>query len=220
VWINRFVRNQPKPWTDDPILQQFRFCNVYRELDTVTQWIKINWREPHATDPDMWFAMVVARLFNWPPTLAHIGYPVPWRPATALRHVKELQARPNTKVFSSAYIVSTNGHTQDKAEYLCEHVLAPLWGSRKGVRPRPGEPLAEVHERLMQFNGLGSFMAAQVVCDVKHAPTGPLGDAPTIAGRPAARAAGGALTGCAAMILTKAGTRAGGCARYKVCVRK
>ena len=61
---------QTKPWTTDPILQQYRFCNVYRELDTVTKWIRDNWRRPHCDDPDLWFAMVVARLVNWPDTMA------------------------------------------------------------------------------------------------------------------------------------------------------
>ena len=43
-WINErhqiYLRKQadPKgwPWTSDPILQEYRFCNVFRELDTVT----------------------------------------------------------------------------------------------------------------------------------------------------------------------------------------
>jgi len=55
---------QPKPWTDDPILQEGRFCNIRRENDRVTCWIAQNWREPHADDPELWFAMAVARLVN------------------------------------------------------------------------------------------------------------------------------------------------------------
>ena len=69
-----------KPWTTDPILAEWRFCNVYRELDTVTKWIAANWREPHKDDPDLWFAMAIARFVNWPDTLAELGYPVPWNP--------------------------------------------------------------------------------------------------------------------------------------------
>lgn len=29
----RRLRGQKRPWTDDPILHKFRFCNVYRQLD-------------------------------------------------------------------------------------------------------------------------------------------------------------------------------------------
>jgi hypothetical protein len=49
IW-ERKVAGQPKPWTQDPILQSYRFCNVYRELDTVTVWINNNWRTPHYED--------------------------------------------------------------------------------------------------------------------------------------------------------------------------
>ena len=37
---------QPGPWTADPILAGGRFCNVFRELDTVTIWIEENIRKP------------------------------------------------------------------------------------------------------------------------------------------------------------------------------
>lgn len=33
VWHKRTALGLPAPWTDDNILQNFRFCNVYRELD-------------------------------------------------------------------------------------------------------------------------------------------------------------------------------------------
>ena len=46
--------NEPKPWTKDTILQQYKFCNVHREHDTVTKWIKYNWRDkyPDCTKSD------------------------------------------------------------------------------------------------------------------------------------------------------------------------
>lgn len=161
-------RGLPKPWTKDPILQDYRFCNVYREWDTVTQWIRDNWRDPYSDiDPDLWFAMVVARLINWPGTLQAIGYPVPWNPKRFCRAIHDRQAR-NEKAFSGAYIVSTNGRAMDKADYLSEHVLAPLWASRASLRPTEKDTLASYHARLTQFNGMGSFMAAQVVADLKY----------------------------------------------------
>lgn len=38
VWHRRFENGWPSPWTDDPILARYKFCNVYRELDRGTQW--------------------------------------------------------------------------------------------------------------------------------------------------------------------------------------
>lgn len=172
IWERR-NKGLPKPWTEDPILQSYRFCNVYRELDKETIWISKNWRND--SDPDNWFAMAVARLVNWSPTLEAVGYPVPWRPSTFLRCIHALEDK-GVKVWGGAYIVSTNGVPQPKAEYLAEQVLSPLWRSRKDVRPRPNDTLEAFHDRLRRFRGMGSFIAAQVVADAKF--VAPLTQAP------------------------------------------
>lgn len=157
----------PKPWTKDPILQSYRFCNVHREDDTVTRWIRQNWGRPHSDDPDLWFAFVIARLINWPDTLAEMGYPLPrWRPKKFWEVVHGIQSR-GAKAYSGAYIVSTNGNAMEKAEYLATRVLGPLYINRAEVRPVAGDSLEEFHSRLLQFDGMGSFMAAQVVADTK-----------------------------------------------------
>jgi hypothetical protein len=86
------------PWTDDPVLRTWSFTNVRREDDRVTRWVATHWREPHCDDPDLWFAMVVAVFVNWPPTLAEIGYPVPWKPD----HFRAVMAD-RTKRFEQLY---------------------------------------------------------------------------------------------------------------------
>jgi hypothetical protein len=164
----------PKPWTADPILQQYRFTNVYRELDTVTVWIANNWRNRRPADvadlPYSWFAMVVARLINWPDTLAELGYPVPWN---SRRFVDVLRARAarGEKVFTGAYMISAGPDAgQDKATYLADKVLTPLWENRDKTtfRIAQGSALDDVQRILQSQNGLGSFMAAQVVADLKY----------------------------------------------------
>jgi hypothetical protein len=167
--------NDPKPWTKDKILQQYSFCNVHREDDRATRWIADNWRAPHASVPDLWFWMVIARLVNWPSTLAELHEPCgTWSPANFVDTLHAIRER-GLKVFGGAYIVSTNGRAMDKAEYLAVHVLLPLWEHRAAVRPTGADSLASFHERLSGFNGMGSFMAAQVVADMKY--VAPLADA-------------------------------------------
>ena len=43
VLTNRMAFDNPKPWSDDPIFQSTYFCNVRREDDKVTRWIRMNW---------------------------------------------------------------------------------------------------------------------------------------------------------------------------------
>jgi hypothetical protein len=167
VWVARDA-GLDKPWTKDPILQSYRFCNMYRELDTVTQWLRSNWSATLGKHPDAWFAMVIARLVNHPGSLAHLN-PKGWNPEQ-FKDTMQRMAHDGRKVFGSAYIVSTNGHALAKPVYLAHHVLDPLWENRALYRPRPDDTLASFHTRLTQANGLGSFMAAQVVADVKNSP--------------------------------------------------
>ena len=37
VWYRKEILKETPPWTDDPILQQAKFTNIYRELDRVSR---------------------------------------------------------------------------------------------------------------------------------------------------------------------------------------
>src|SRR4051812_7947858 len=52
------------PFTDDPILQKYRFCNVYREDDRTTRWCKKYVRDPLIDKPEVLLAVVIFRWFN------------------------------------------------------------------------------------------------------------------------------------------------------------
>lgn len=165
----------PKPWTDNPILQNYKFCNVRREDDRVTIWIKNHWRDPCRGHPNMWFAMIVARLFNWPDTLDAIEFPLAdfdklketWRDI-----LKRRRDQIGLKIFTGAYLVSTNGVAMDKIDYILDRVLTPIWErGHAPIHETPityGDTLEDYWGYLTQFDGLGSFMAGQVVADLKY----------------------------------------------------
>lgn len=163
--INKEVNKQPPPWTDDEILQNWRFCNVRREDDKVTRWIAANWRT-HDT-PDLWFAMCVARFINRIETLDKLGFPVPWESGNYLKQIKELM-KGKEAVWGNAYIVSTNGNAMAKDRYIVNHVLSPLWLKKDMLRPTAGDTLATYAGKLMAQHGLSGFMAGQVVADIKY----------------------------------------------------
>lgn len=41
----------PPPWIEDPILATYRFCNVRREDDLVTRWVRSHVRDPYHDHP-------------------------------------------------------------------------------------------------------------------------------------------------------------------------
>ena len=157
------------PFTEDPILQTYKFCNIRREDDRTTVWIRENWREPHRDDPDLFFAMVVARFVNKPTTLAEIGYPVPWDRVRFLRVMRDISRR-GDKPYGPAYMIRADSTAPGKAKpvYQADEMFDPMWRKRKQIRPQPGDTLNAWHMTLGLWHGLASFMGAQIVADMRY----------------------------------------------------
>lgn len=155
-------RGEKRPWTKDPILRRYRFCCVRREDDRVTKWIAANWRDRHI---DVWHAMIVARFINWPPTLEYCGYPEPWN-RNAQRFCDRIHAleKGKKRIFTGAYIVSTNGATGSKVD----HVIKLFNRAYTELMPFKVKTCQETYDKLKSVNGIGSFMAAQVIADLKY----------------------------------------------------
>jgi len=194
---------QPRPWTKDPILRDYRFTQNYRELDKTTIWIAKHWREPHKHEPYTWFALAVARYINWPPTLEAIGYPLPWKRERVIqimddirvgegeRHLRKvskatlelfpsvsqqvfgrsykIDAGQSRQIFGGAYFLNSIG---PKIQSVVNDRLHLLWVNRKALTKRlnAARDLQELYEIIMEQYGFGSFMAAQLIADIKYLP--------------------------------------------------
>ena len=55
---------EPWPWTDDPVLRAWRFCNVRREAARTTVAFRETVRDPLRDDPHVLFATIAWRWFN------------------------------------------------------------------------------------------------------------------------------------------------------------
>lgn len=155
----------------DPIISMYRFCNVRRNDDRVTKWIHQNWLTKWRNHGDLWFALMAARLFNNEETLQDIAaYTLPFN-ANKMKQCLHFRKAHAFKNFNAAYIVSTAGRAMDKVDYVTDHILAPAWDMRKFISNliENTHELEYVHEALMGLNGMASFMAAQVVADLKYA---------------------------------------------------
>lgn len=178
----------PAPWSDNKVMQETYFCNVNREDDKVTKWIRDNWTYPASDNIDFLgedtsqvydFSMIVARMFNLPSTLEELMQPVghPSELYIWLEHAGEtlrgLKESGKT-IWNSAYIVSTNGKKMDKITY-CLSLLEKVAMSPQVTYDC--KTLKEAHTELMKLEGLASFLAAQVVADLKNTSGHPLSKA-------------------------------------------
>lgn len=188
------------PFTDDPILAEARFCNVFRELDRVTVWIDQNIRKPFAGHPDLWLMLAIARYINWPDTLQSlIEYAGAWpdgehgdfKPeglGTALDFFKS----EGRKVYTGAYMIRAESnpaaewYSWTKQQYVARIVIGRLWEDREQWRamledqPEGGLELQAVWQMFQspRYIGWGPFMSYQAVIDMRWTPL--LGNAPDI----------------------------------------
>lgn len=160
---------EPKPWTDDTILQSYRFCNVHREDDKVTQWIAKNWRNPNKHRQHVWFAMLLARYVNLPRTLESLGYPSTWD-GTRFISVLDNEKKHHGTALNGAYMITTHKHKKPLFEYIAENVLSVAWQNRFAIAPTTKDTLSSFSKRLLSINGVSHFITGQVIADTKYCP--------------------------------------------------
>lgn len=165
-------------WTVDPILATYRFCNVRREDDRVTVWVRGNIRKPFADHPMLWLMLCIARQINWPETLDVLIKSYGAWPDQEGFEPKELAAQLNCrkargeKVYTGAYMISAPASKgADKQLYIADAVIGDLWRRRetfaKHFASEVSPSLRRTHELIMRSNGWGQFMAYQAVVDMR-----------------------------------------------------
>jgi hypothetical protein len=161
IFIKRQLED-PFPWTDDEILQTYSFCNVYRELDKVTVWIRENWKEPYADHPNLPFAMAMARQINWPETLEELGFPEHWNPER-IKAIMQGRMDRKEKVYTGAYMLTgTLGGT--KVEQTIDKILTPLFNNPPKLYENS---LEKTWKEYLPYAGFSGFMAYEVVTDLR-----------------------------------------------------
>jgi len=160
-WVNerhlihlKRYSGEPFPWTEDPILRDFHFTEVFRQLDAGTKWLW-NRLEKVKDDPGLSFFNILAyRFFNYEPTGEVLGIPITrW-------------ARPDNQYtlgFTSAHMTSSLGV---KGILV---VLDELWESRElwGKHIMESCSVEKTFYALLDIRGVGSFLAHQFAQDMR-----------------------------------------------------
>lgn len=165
--------NKPRPWTDDKILQSYRFCNVRRMDDKVSRWLLENWYKPYYNHPMMLTAVACARFFNLPESLEQITdivFSKKWKPDKIVARLREYRDKGN-KVFNGAYMVRGNDGI-DKIDCVVNHYVSNLFEYETYPIDLPTDSMKESHSLIYAKYGFGSFMAGQIVADLRWAVDG------------------------------------------------
>ncbi|MCJ2134039.1 hypothetical protein MKK69_08160 [Methylobacterium sp. J-026] len=172
----RRCANEPGPWTSDPILQTYRFTNVYRATDRVSQHLirDVQYGPGRSQEPrELFFRTLLFKIFNridtWQAIEGAIG------PVTAERADLEkmsavldgLMAK-GQRIYSAAYIMPSPklGYARKHANHLA--LIARMMDDRLPERIAQAPTLATVYEMLLRYPGIGPFLAFQYAIDLNY----------------------------------------------------
>lgn len=165
----------PRPWTDDPILDEWKFTNVKREWDYTTRWMREHWTGPNQDRPhgEILFNCALFRYFGTVEFAAAVGWQRDWAPDTVAALAADRLAR-KLPVFTGAYIVSNNGISAPKQDVVCHHYLTSLWERsdelvRIAHNTKRWERVAWLMRRIIGFGGKG-FMLKETLLDAMQSP--------------------------------------------------
>lgn len=164
------------PWTDDPILQTYRFTNAYRAADRVSQYLmrEVQYREDRSQAPDeVFFRTMLFKIFNkietWELLEDRLG-PLSWQSADmdAIASVLDNTITRGVRIYSAAYIMPAPrfGHTRKHANHLA--LLKSMMADGLAGRICASPHLRNVFDLLKGYSGLGPFLAFQYAIDLNY----------------------------------------------------
>lgn len=168
---------EPAPWTNDEILQEFKFCNSYRVNDRVSQYLLKNviYNGKKYTDADMIFRIILFKLFNKESTWELLENEIGDITLSSFDFNKYSQILENAinngqKIYNDAYISCANkafGYDRKHENHLAllekmflkDHIDTKIINSKN---------MEEAFNIIKSYPLIGNFMAYQLITDINY----------------------------------------------------
>lgn len=177
IWFKKEIERKPYPWTGDPILRRYRFCNVYRELDKCTRHLIENLDTKDRKT--IFLNVFIFRHFNYYGFFDDIGIIEPGFDEKEI--ISKLdRIRKRKKIFNEAYVIhpiSTivpkdspfyNRRKEKHVQmvYLTKYVDERLDDILDNIDS--SETPEDVHTFLMKIPNISDFMAYELWTDLTY----------------------------------------------------
>ena len=190
----RRARGERTPWTKNKILSTYRFTNVYRVADRVSQYLlrEVQYGEHRSDAPDeIFFRTLLFKLFNkietWELLESSLG-PISWQSADLDQICGVLDEAFQQKrcLYSAAYIMPSPafGHVRKHGNHLA--LLRRMMEDGLPARLGRSKSLREVYESLLPYPSLGRFLAFQYTIDLNYSEMLPFGEEDFVVAGPGA----------------------------------
>jgi hypothetical protein len=171
----RRLRGESPPWSDDQIIQSFKFCNVYRASDRVSQFlIKSVIYQPDLTAEDTLLRIILFRLFSKIDTWTHlesthgrIGVRS-FDPSVLAETLDSVLAH-GKAIYTNAFILSAGeafGHRRKHRNHLA--LVDFMMHDGLSRKLACAQDLESVYQLLIAYPMIGPFMAYQLAIDINY----------------------------------------------------
>lgn len=173
----RKLEGKEPPWTEDEILQEYKFCNSYRVNDRVSQYLLKNviYNGKTYDNDDTIFRIILFKLFNkeqtWELLLENIGDPTLKKfNRKTYSEVLEKAISNGIKIYNDAYISCANkafGFDRKHDNHLA--LLQKMFLEDKMQdKILKCKNMKEAFEIIESYPLIGDFMAYQLVTDINY----------------------------------------------------
>lgn len=175
IFMKRY-KGETAPWTNDKILNEYKFTNAYRASDRVSQYlIKNVIYNTNYNDEDMLFRILIFKIFNKIET---------WRSLES--YVNEISYKSfsldmyngifanmyknKEKIYSGAYIMASGksefGHEKKYENHL--QLIDFIMKDNLMLKISLCKSLKELYEILLEYPTIGPFLAYQYAIDINY----------------------------------------------------
>lgn len=172
------VEERPRPWTDDPILREYKFCNVFRAADRVSQYLirDVAYRDDDSSPQDRLFQIVAFRTFSnirtWDSITEYLGRSprIEDLATGAFEDALNDTKQQNGGLYTGAFILcATNAYGRSSKHlnhvelfrdmFISEHLAEQLLTASS---------FQQLYDRLHEFPLMGDFMSYQTAVDLNY----------------------------------------------------
>lgn len=179
MFLRRHFYKFDAPWSAIPMMAETRWCNVYRELDRVTQWFVTNVYKPNVDNPNLWFAAMICRYINYPDSIADLmkanclGLSGRWDWEKAAK-VLDARKQSGKQFVTGAYLVNSV-YSADMPKdiigskpYVVAYRLSKAWERRRELEGSFKSTLQEAYSAFSSVSGFGPFLSYQALVDLSY----------------------------------------------------
>lgn len=176
IWYKKSFLKLESPWTDDPILQTYKFCNIYRELDKVSIVIDETICKSQELDfESKFFNILAGRVFNLDYTYSKmLGILDPRNfDHKYYEDLLDSKIKKGLGIWNSAYTVTQmkfdkNYRKEKHAQFLLmfDYVSKNIEFLTRGLRKCTS--LREATLKLCKLPLIGEFLAGEIVQDLTY----------------------------------------------------